>query len=276
MLSGVAPKLLVQQRVDERAGVLVVDDRDDELHARSIGGASDPGSISECGRRGCGQLEGSTIAPDEPWCFDPAGSHPCRPTHRSPRPLVRLIAAIDGVAQGGHVQTAPRRRPGGGSVARTAMGAVPIQDPDRPAAQAVASSGLTRPRSGGGWPTDVTDPAHPFAAAALGRTATFDREATMPDGTPVIGAYLPLMVSSGGVDMVLGSMGLGWLAPHTFDAAERRPLDGVRQRSPRSRSIAPGCRPLRPSGPTGSSGWPHTDPFTGLANERTVGRIPEF
>jgi hypothetical protein len=65
----------------------------------------------------------------------------------------------------------------------------------------------------------VTDPAHPFAEAALGRAATFDREAAMADGSTFVGAYLPLIVSSAGVQVVVGSMGLGWSSPHTVDTA---------------------------------------------------------
>ena len=36
------PELLLEQRIDEGAGILVVDDRDDELHARSIGARERP------------------------------------------------------------------------------------------------------------------------------------------------------------------------------------------------------------------------------------------
>ncbi len=47
----------------------------------------------------------------------------------------------------------------------------------------------------------VTDAADPFAVAAATRVATFDREASMPDGSSFVGAYLPLIVSSAGVDV---------------------------------------------------------------------------
>ena len=88
---------------------------------------------------------------------------------------------------------------------------------------------------------------------------------------PFVGAYLPLLVASGGVETALGSIGFGWPAPR--DARRRRARD-ARPRSPRSRrwrSTGRGSRRRPPSAPSGSSGWPTRDPLTGLANERTVG-----
>lgn len=190
-------------------------------------------------------------------------------------PRASLIAAIDGVAQGGDLETALDAVLSSAVQALgPTMGAVLIQDPDRPGLQPVASHGFNEAAIAR-LTDDVSDPTHPFAAAALGRTATFDREATMSDGTPFVGAYLPLIVSSGGVEVVVGSMGLGWPSPHTLDAAERELLTAFASLA----SVAVDRARLA-STAAERSDWferiAQTDPLTGLANERTVARILEL
>jgi diguanylate cyclase (GGDEF)-like protein len=123
--------------------------------------------------------------------------------------------------------------------------------------------------------SDVNDPADPFTTAAVTRAATFDREATTAGGSAFIGAYLPLVVASGGVDVVLGSIGFGWPAPRELDATERETLTALA-------SIAALAvdRTRLASTAAERSEWfermAHTDPLTGLANERTVGRVLEL
>jgi len=123
--------------------------------------------------------------------------------------------------------------------------------------------------------TDAADPAHPFAEAAVGRTATFDREGTMADGSTFIGAYLPLVVTTGGVEVSLGALGLGWPAPYVVDAPARRLLEGLA-----ALAAVAVDRARLSSTASERSDWfermAHTDPLTGLANERTVGRILEL
>ena len=144
---------------------------------------------------------------------------------RDPKPS--LIAAIHGVAEGRDLETALDAVLSSAVQALGAtMGAVFVQDPDRPGLQPVASHGFDEAAISQ-LTADVADPAHPFATAAANRTATFDREATMPDGTLFVGAYLPLIVSSGGVEVVVGAIGLGWSSPRTLDAAERELLTAL-------------------------------------------------
>ena len=173
-----------------------------------------------------------------------------------------LEAMLDGVLAAADAGLAP------------AVGAIFVSDPDRPGLQLVASHGMddeaiTRLEA------DVNDPADPFATAAVTRTATFDREATGADGSAFIGAYLPLVVASGGVDVVLGSIGFGWPAPRELDATERETLTALA-------SIAALAvdRTRLASTAAERSEWfermAHTDPLTGLANERTVGRVLEL
>ncbi len=190
-------------------------------------------------------------------------------------PSRSLIAAIGGVADAGDLETALHAVLAAAAAALgPAMGAILVQDPDRPGLQPVATHGFDDAAIAQ-LTDDVTDPAHPFAEAALVRTPTFDREATMADGTPFVGAYLPLMVSSGGVQEVVGSMGLGWPSPHALDGEARELLNAFASLA----SVAVDRARLA-STAAERSDWferlAHTDPLTGLANERTVARILEL
>jgi diguanylate cyclase (GGDEF)-like protein len=154
------------------------------------------------------------------------------------------------------------------------MAAILLQDPDRPGLQVAASHGFDEAGLAQ-LAADAADPAHPFAEAAAGRTASFDREATMADGSVFVGAYLPLVVSSGGVEVALGSIGLGWPAPHELAAADRRFLTTLA-----ALAAVAVDRARLSSTAAERSDWfermAHTDPLTGLANERTVARILEL
>jgi diguanylate cyclase (GGDEF)-like protein len=185
------------------------------------------------------------------------------------------MAAIDGIAKTGDLETALDAVLSAAATALgAAMGAILVQDPDHPGLQPVATRGFDEVAMKR-LAEDVIDASHPFTEAALGRSATFDREATMPGGTPFVGAYLPLMVSSGGVQVVVGSMGLGWPSPHSIGDADRELL-----RSFASLAAVTTDRARLASSAAERSDWfdrmAHTDPLTGLANERTVARILEL
>lgn len=190
-------------------------------------------------------------------------------------PRTSLPGAIEALAGGGELEAVLDGLLAASVAAlRPAMGAIFISDPDRPGLQLVATNGmddLSTARLAG----EVADPAHPFTAAATTRVATFDREAAMPDGSAFIGAYLPLIVSSQGVDVPLGSIGLGWPAPRVLDDAERETLTALA-----ALAAVAVDRARLASTAAERSEWfermAHTDPLTGLANERTVGRILEL
>ena len=97
----------------------------------------------------------------------------------------------------------------------------------------------------------------------------------MADGSLFVGAYLPLVVASGGVETALGSLGLGWPAPHQIEPSDRRLLTALAALA----AIAVDRARLS-STAAERSDWfermAHTDPLTGLANERTVARILEL
>ena len=152
------------------------------------------------------------------------------------------------------------------------MGAILLTDPDRAGLSLAAASGLAPTST---LEADAQDPSHPFHEAATGRVAAFDRPAPLPDGRTFVGAYLPLLVTSGGVEVSLGAIGFGWEAPHDPDDAERATLQDLATlaaiAAERSRLASTAAE---------RSEWfermAHSDPLTGLANERTVTRILEL
>jgi diguanylate cyclase (GGDEF)-like protein len=149
-----------------------------------------------------------------------------------------------------------------------------LQDPDRPTLQLAASHGLAATSLGdaGAAPTDPLDP---FVQAATQRTAIFDRETEGSDGSRVVGSYLPMVVSSSGTEVVLGTLGMTWPAPHVSDDATREALEAVA-----ALSALAADRSRLASTAAERSEWfermAHSDPLTGLANERTVSRILEL
>jgi diguanylate cyclase (GGDEF)-like protein len=155
-----------------------------------------------------------------------------------------------------------------------AVGAVFISDPDRPGLQLAAVHGIDEPAAAR-LAADVADPANPFTVAANGRAASFDREGAMADGTTFVGAYLPLVVVRDGVEVPLGSIGFGWPAPFDLDEAGRETVTSLA-----GLAALAVDRARLASTATERSEWfermAHTDPLTGLANERTVGRILEL
>ena len=118
-------------------------------------------------------------------------------------------------------------------------------------------------------------PPHPFTAAARERVATFDRDATDP-GRRHLRRGLPATAGhrSGGVETAVGSIGFGWPAPGEPRRGRARDADRA---SPASRPLAVD-RARIASTAAERSEWferlAHSDPLTGLANERTVGARP--
>ena len=155
-----------------------------------------------------------------------------------------------------------------------AIGAIFLQDPDQPGLQMVAAHGLDEAGTEA-LTAEAQDPANPFATAAATRLATFDREAPADDGTAFVGAYLPLVASSGGVEVAFGSIGLAWPAPRELSDVEREVLESIA-----TLTAVTIDRSRLGSTAAERSEWferlAHTDALTGLANERTVARILEL
>ena len=154
------------------------------------------------------------------------------------------------------------------------MGAIFMSDPDRPALDLVASHGLEDAELAR-LTAEASEPTHPFSMAAVGRITDFDREATTSSGGSFVGAYLPLVVGHSGVTISLGAMGLGWDKTRNLDQAERELLTTFATVA----AIAVDRARLASTAAERSEWFErmaHTDPLTGLANERTVGRVLEL
>ena len=188
--------------------------------------------------------------------------------------LASLITAIETVATAADLERALAAVLSAAASLDPAMAAILVQDPDRPGLQVVAATGFDDSAMTQ-LAADIDDPAHPFAEAAAGRISTFDREASMADGSIFVGAYLPLVVATGGVEASLGSLGLTWPAPRSLDESDRQLLMALA-----SLAAIAVDRARLASTAAERSDWferiAHTDPLTGLANERTVARILEL
>jgi diguanylate cyclase (GGDEF)-like protein len=194
---------------------------------------------------------------------------------QSSDPRTALPRAIEAVAAGGALETTLDALLGATVAALDpTMGAILISDPDRPGLQVIAVHGMDEAATAR-LASDVGDPANPFAVAASSRIATFDRDATAADGQAFTGAYLPLIVTRQGVEIPLGSIGLGWNSSRSLDDTERETLTALAGLA----ALAVDRYRLA-STAVERSEWfermAHTDPLTGLANERTVGRILEL
>lgn len=186
-----------------------------------------------------------------------------------------LAAAIAAVTQAGDLDTALA---GLLASARTAvgpaMGAVLITDQDRAGMVLAASLGMDD-GADARLASESSDPANPFTTAARERVATFDREATTATGETFTGAYLPLLTVGGGVEASLGAIGFGWPGLRALSPAERELLTGLA-----GLAALAVDRARLSSTAAERSEWfermAHSDPLTGLANERTVARVLEL
>lgn len=188
-------------------------------------------------------------------------------------PRSSLSRAIAAAASGGDLDaTLQAILEAGADGLGATMAAVLIQDPDRAGFTVAASVGMPDAARLEG---DAGDPTNPFTQAAASRLATFDRLALAPDGTSFTGAYLPLIASGAGVEAVLGAFGMGWPAPHALDDADREVLTALAALAALATD-----RARVTSTAAERSDWfermAHSDPLTGLANERTVARILEL
>ena len=153
-------------------------------------------------------------------------------------------------------------------------GAIFLQDPDRPGLTLAASTGLDA-GAAAALAAAVQRPEHPFAVVARDRRPAFDQEAPTSNGDPASGAVLPLVVSAGGVEVGLGVVALTWAGSHATDPLEQEALVALA-------GIAALAADRARLGSTAAerSEWfermAHTDPLTGLANERTVARVLEL
>jgi diguanylate cyclase (GGDEF)-like protein len=188
-------------------------------------------------------------------------------------PRTKLPAAISAAAASDDLDAALEAILAAGVAALSpASAAIFLSDPDRPGLTLAASEGIPE---GTSLVVDAQDAAHPFAEAVATRAPQFGREAATETGESSVGAYVPLSVASGGVDTVLGVIGMVWPSPHAFSDEDREALEALA-----SLAAIAVDRARLASTASERSEWfermAHTDPLTGLANERTVARILEL
>jgi diguanylate cyclase (GGDEF)-like protein len=155
-----------------------------------------------------------------------------------------------------------------------ATAAIFLADPDRAGLQLAASVGLDEDAAAG-LAGAAQEETHPFSSVAGSRTAAYDLESADAEGKPAVGVYVPLLASSGGVETVLGTLGLTWPAPHASSAEDRSVIGSLA-----SLAALATDRARHASSAAERSEWferlAHTDPLTGIANERTVARVLEL
>jgi diguanylate cyclase (GGDEF)-like protein len=154
------------------------------------------------------------------------------------------------------------------------LGVAFLEDPDRPGLQLSASFGMS-PEADKTFEAAVNGEGHPVAVAARELTASFGSDIPSSDGAKMVDALLPLVVRHDGVDMGVGVLAFAWPAPHTFSDDDRLVLQAIADLA----AVAVDRARLS-SLAAERSEWfermAHTDPLTGLANTRTLGRVLEL
>jgi len=152
-------------------------------------------------------------------------------------------------------------------------GAVFLQDPDRAELVLVASAGLNA-EAAGALANAVLQPDHPIATAARERLVEA-RRATGADADEGRALGFPLEVVREGVDLPLGALALIMPPGAELDEEGRETVEAM------ANIIAVAVDRARLSSLVAErSEWfermAHTDPLTGLANQRTFARVLEL
>ncbi len=184
---------------------------------------------------------------------------------RRPDPLAALAAGAEALARGADLDEALETLVGAAAAAVGATSAaISLQDPDRPDAELAFTVGLDEAAQAD-LVAAVASPDHPLTAAARDRAEIADAAAI---------AY-PLIVGRGGIEQSLGAVLFVWAAdePLSEDQAAflRAAVDLAAVAVDRSRLASTVAE---------RSEWferlAHTDPLTGLANQRTFARVLEL
>ena len=182
-----------------------------------------------------------------------------------PDPLAALAAGAEALARGADLDEALETLVGAAAAAVGATSAaISLQDPDRPDAELAFTVGLDEAAQAD-LVAAVASPDHPLTAAARDRAEIADAAAV---------AY-PLIVGRGGIEQSLGAVLFVWAAdkPLNEDQAAflRAAVDLAAVAVDRSRLASTVAE---------RSEWferlAHTDPLTGLANQRTFARVLEL
>ena len=240
------PVLVLQQGVDQRAGVLVVDDRDDELHRPEY----------RCAQMRTGTPAGRRMQPQRAASEDRPRMDPVADILA--RAAATLAASDDLDASVGALLEVAAESLG------SSFAAVTLQDPDRAGLQVAVAFGADA-AARDEFETAYVGPDGPVAQTAADRVARM--------GEDLI--HLPLAVTRGGIDQLVGVLTIGRAGDAEPDDDERTTLGAL------AALIAVAVDRARLGSMIAErSEWfermAHTDPLTGLANERTFGRILEL
>jgi diguanylate cyclase (GGDEF)-like protein len=188
-------------------------------------------------------------------------------------PLAVLTTAAEALARGSDLDTALRAILTAAVQASGAVRAgVLLQDPDRPDLELAGAIGYDDTMIEAAQ-IAARDPSNPLVVAARTRTPTFGR--TAAGDPPIEHADLPLVVSRGGIDRTVGVASFAWSAGQTLSDDDQALLLATADLL-----AAAVDRAHLASNVVERSDWfermAHTDPLTGLANNRTFGRILEL
>jgi diguanylate cyclase (GGDEF)-like protein len=149
-----------------------------------------------------------------------------------------------------------------------------LEDPDRPGLQLSASIGMT-PEGDRSFEAAVNVEGHRVLTAARDLTPSFGSTDQSDNGPALVDAIIPLVVRHDGVDMGVGVVAFAWQAPHEISEPDRVVLQAIADLA----AVAVDRARLG-SLAAERSEWferlAHTDPLTGLANTRTLGRVLEL
>ena len=164
----------------------------------------------------------------------------------------------------------------GAAAVGAGVAAVFGRDPEREGVELILTLGMDDP-SVAAFTADVAaNPDHPIRLAVLDRSGTLGRTGAAPDGTPMTGVDLPLVVATdGGVEQCVGVLTFGWPGEHAVDTEEETVLVGIADLA------AAAIASFRMASLVAERAeWrdrvAHTDALTGLANDRTVRRVLEL
>jgi diguanylate cyclase (GGDEF)-like protein len=184
---------------------------------------------------------------------------------RRPDPLTALASGAQSLARGADLDEALEALVGGAAAAIGATSAaISLQDPDRPDAELAFTVGIDESGQAA-LAAEVASADHPLTAAARDRTEVAGDHC----------AAYPLIVGRGGIEQSLGAVLFRWSwgQPLSDDQAAllRTAADLVAVAVDRSRLASTIAE---------RSEWferlAHTDPLTGLANQRTFARVLEL
>jgi diguanylate cyclase (GGDEF)-like protein len=194
-----------------------------------------------------------------------ARSWPVTERVEPPAPLEALAAGVAAVVHGSDLDTALGTLLAAGVAASGASSAIVcLQDPDRPNPEIALTVGLD-PAAQAEAVSAAADPDHPLAVAGRDRTET-------RSGATIA---FPLIAARAGIEEPLGAVALTFPSDAAAAAADASYLgliaDIAALAVDRSRLSATAAE---------RSEWferlAHTDPLTGLANVRTIGRVLEL